>query len=35
MTTPTEPAAQTLPVALRAAIASHSGVALRSADGAG
>jgi long-chain acyl-CoA synthetase len=30
MTTRTEPAAQTLPVALRAAIASHSGVALRS-----
>jgi len=34
MTTPTEPAAQT-PVALRAAVASHSGVALRSADSAG
>jgi long-chain acyl-CoA synthetase len=30
MTTRTEPAAQTLPVALRGAIASHSGVALRS-----
>jgi long-chain acyl-CoA synthetase len=30
MTTRTEPAAQTLPVALRAAIASHCGIALRS-----